>query len=69
MSDIFDDASDAEELHRQMAIKKVRDRQLIKTTGFCLSCNARLADRRFCDVWCREDYERMQNICRIRGSK
>ena len=28
-----------------------------KTTGYCLSCNAQLHDRAFCDNWCREDYE------------
>lgn len=28
-----------------------------RTNGYCLSCNAPLTDRAFCDNWCREDYE------------
>lgn len=67
MSDIFDDASDAEMFQREAAINKIRKQQPLKTTGYCLSCNAPLPDRKFCDAWCREDFEMEQKIKRITG--
>jgi len=67
MSDIYDDASDTEALHREMAIKEIRSHKPLKTTGFCLSCNAPLPDRKFCDTWCREDYEMEIKIKKITG--
>jgi hypothetical protein len=65
--DEFDRASEAEQLHRDILVKEIRKRPPLKTTSFCLSCNAALPDRRFCDVWCREDYEMEQKIKGIKG--
>ena len=67
MSDIYDDASDQEALHREMCIERIRRNKPLKTTGFCLSCNSPLPDRKFCDNWCREDYEMEQKIRKITG--
>ena len=71
MSDIFDDASDLEEHHRSVAIAKARlQKKELKITGFCLTCNERLEDsKRFCDAWCRDEYQRYERIAKIKGLK
>ena len=69
MSDIFDDASDLEEQHRELSIKAARaNNQPIKFTGRCLSCNAQINKvGRFCDYECREQYELEQKVSHIKG--
>ena len=67
MPDFYDDASDLEALHRDIAITEIRRQKPLKTTGFCLCCNAPLPDRKFCDNWCREDYEMGIKIKKITG--
>ena len=69
MSDIFDDASDLEEKHRELAIFAARAQNApIKISGFCLSCNDRLQIGRFCPGGeCKEDYEREQKMAKIAG--
>ncbi len=72
MSDIFDMASDREMADRELSIKQARDRnQPIKFTGRCLSdqCNAQIEKGRFCDSWCREDYEHGLRMKQIAGKK
>ena len=59
MSDIFDQASDREQLERDLAIASAR-KPLASTqaTGHCLWCNAALEQgKRWCDAECREDWE------------
>ena len=67
MSDEFDMASDREMAERELNIAHARAKnQPIKFSGRCLSCNAEIEVGRFCDSWCREDYEqelRMRMIC------
>ena len=67
MSDEFDMASDREMAERELNIAHARaQNQSIKVSGFCLSCNERLEVGRFCDNFCRDDYEqeqRMRMIC------
>lgn len=65
--DEFDKASEAEQHHRDVLISEIRRQKPLKTTGFCLSCNAPLPDRKFCDVHCREDWEIEQRIKAISG--
>jgi hypothetical protein len=65
--DEFDKASEAEQHHRDVLIQEIRRQKPLKTTGFCLSCNAPLPDRKFCDNWCREDYEMETKMKMITG--
>lgn len=68
MTDIFDRASEKEERDRDLAIRAARAKnQPLKITGFCLSCNEALSDRRFCSAECREDYELQEKIKKIAG--
>jgi len=48
---------DMDAIYDRLEEKKLRYPKHHKTTGYCLSCNAPLQDRAFCDNWCREDYE------------
>jgi hypothetical protein len=58
MQDDFDRASDLEEQYRTAAIKHVRDNDTnYKSVGFCLNCGAK-SKKRFCDLDCRNDYEK-----------
>ena len=70
MSDLFDKASDGEMRDRDLAIRQARaSNQPIKFTGRCLSCNAQVEKGRFCDAWCREDYELVERMRLITGRK
>ena len=52
-----DDASLREEQFLKVALSN-RKPNGPSATGRCLYCNAELSDnRRWCDQWCREDYE------------
>ena len=68
-SDSFDHASDMEEFHRQNSIKAIRETKPVKFSGFCLSCNQRIDQGRFCSMECNEDYELEQNLKAIKGIK
>lgn len=59
MTDIFDRASEREQLERDLAISSARKQgTAVNSTGHCLWCNAELATgRRWCDAECREDWE------------
>ncbi len=69
MTDIYDQATEREEQHRELSIKQARAlNQPIKYTGFCLSCNERLEIGRFCSGGeCKEDWEREQRMAKIAG--
>jgi hypothetical protein len=66
-SDIFDDASEMEELHRSLSIQNIRKQRKTPFTGYCLSCNEIVTQGRFCSAECREDFELEQKIKRISG--
>ena len=53
-ADYFDDASDMEELHRNLAIKNIRDQKKNLFSGHCLYCNDTISEGRFCSQECRE---------------
>ena len=67
MSDIFDDASDTEQLHREMAIQEIRSKKRHPYTGHCLCCNELIPEGRFCSAECRKDWELEQKIKKISG--
>lgn len=67
MSDDFDRASDLEAFQREIAIAKERMKRKTPFTGFCLCCNEKIMEGRFCSIDCREDYELEQKIKRISG--
>jgi len=67
MSDIFDDASETEQLHREMAIQEIRSKKRHPYTGHCLCCNETIPEGRFCSAECREDWELEQKIKKISG--
>lgn len=69
MSDEFDKASEAEELHREMAIKAIRAREHMKFSGHCVYCNETIKQGSFCGAECREDYELEQKFKRITGKR
>lgn len=69
MSDLFDDASDLEALHRELAIKAIRARGQEKFSGHCLCCNEAVPEGRFCSAECRKDYELEQKFKKITGKR
>jgi len=69
MSDIFDDASDLEAMHREMAIKAVRARAKSSFTGHCRYCNETVKQGVFCSAECREDQELLDKVGFIRGAR
>lgn len=59
MSDIYDQASDREQIDRDLAIASARKNTgTAKATGHCLWCNESLElGKRWCDAECREFWE------------
>lgn len=57
MTNHFVDGVDIDAVYDKTGEKPYKPKKQHRTTGHCLSCNAALADRAFCDNWCREDYE------------
>jgi hypothetical protein len=66
-ADFFDEASDMEALHRDLAIKAIRNEKKNPYTGHCLCCNEIIPEGRFCSAECREDWEMEQKIKKIAG--
>lgn len=62
MTDVFDRASDREQLDRDMAIRFSRKTQALPATGACHFCGEPLdmPSHRFCDSFCRDDYEKKE---------
>ena len=61
-ADFLDDASENENKERERLIAKARMQQKVLATGHCLYCNAELPnDQRWCDQWCREDWQLEQD--------
>jgi len=67
MTDLFDDASETESLHRELAIKSIRSKNKSPFTGYCLCCNEVITEGRFCSPECRDDWELEQKIKKISG--
>lgn len=69
MTDFYDKATETEELHREMALKAVRDRRLPNLSGLCLNCNEPTLKGRFCCIECREDWELSFKFRKINGTR
>lgn len=64
MSDPFDEAAAVTEMLLQ---ESLRHREKVpENTGFCLACEEPTAGA-FCSPECREDYERIARLNKIRG--
>lgn len=57
MPDDIDRAQLINENHFKAALQTVLERPPIPFSGFCLSCGEPVKQRRFCDAYCREDFE------------
>ena len=69
-ADILDDASEIESNERERLIQKARRAKPILATGHCLCCNAELKDgKRWCDEWCRDDWQLEQEAAKRHGIK
>ena len=70
MTDIWDQATEQEERHRDLSIQQARAKnQPLKFTGHCLYCNEQITQGRFCSAECREDQEMADKCNRIRGNR
>jgi hypothetical protein len=69
MTDVFDDASDLETLHRDLAIKAIREKKKSTYTGHCRYCNETIEIGSFCSAECRESQELEDKLKSIRGFK
>lgn len=64
MADEADIASDREELDRSLAIMAAR-KPMMLATGECHNCGASVpSGAKFCDVDCRDDWERRNSMRR-----
>lgn len=69
-ADFLDDASENENNERERLIQKARKTKQVQATGHCLYCNNSLNDgRRWCDEWCRDDYQLEQEASQRHGIK
>jgi len=70
--DLTDQATLLEEIHRDKAVKAVQAalrRDQIAPTGECRNCGEIVAPEvRFCNVDCRDDYERQARMRRLSGT-
>lgn len=69
MSDIADNSDLIVEMFTQAAINEARKDLFVQTDGHCLFCDEAIApDLKFCDVHCRDDFDREQRMLKIRGN-
>lgn len=61
MSDEIDAAQEQAEKIEQIYLS-ARKQEGPAATGFCLSCDAPLVDRRWCDADCRDDWTHDQQM-------
>lgn len=70
-SDPIDRAQQMQEDMTEAAVKTIRDRakKSLLPSGFCYFCDEVVKHPLlFCDIGCRDDYEREQKMRRIGGS-
>jgi hypothetical protein len=67
MTDVFDNASDLEALHRDLAIKAIRGKNKATYTGYCRYCNETIEKGSFCSAECREGQELEDKLKGIKG--
>ena len=65
MADIVDKAEEAESAIFALRIKNLPSSEIPKGNGVCLYCAERLNhDGRWCDAYCRDDWEKRQRVGR-----
>lgn len=71
MTDVFEQASEREQLERDLAIRFSRKVNELPATGFCLFCGELLTvpSHRFCDSFCRDDHQKAQDAIERNGGK
>ena len=69
MSDIFDQATEREEIDRERAIQSARSvTQQFKPTGFCQNCNEPVpGEHVFCDSDCRNMWQDREDAAKRNG--
>ena len=66
--DVFDQATEREEMERERAIKAARSAPTLPATGRCHYCDASVTGgAHFCDAECRADFEREEAAMRRGG--
>lgn len=64
MADLADMADHQQSLDLKIAMARAK-RQRLKPVGYCYNCNEPLTGTRcFCDVDCRDDYEKRERLAR-----
>lgn len=58
MSDVIDQACEAEEWFRSQALDEIQAADRMPFTGRCYNCEEPLTVGCFCDTDCRDDYEK-----------
>jgi hypothetical protein len=57
MPDFTDEATELEELQRDIALRKARSHKPLPNKGSCYNCDDTIRNGLFCSPECREDYE------------
>ncbi len=66
MTDVFDRATEREELERELSIAAARAVPALPYVGECYNCGQRLPQgMRFCDRDCCDDYERRRRAGKL----
>lgn len=70
MTDVFDQASEREQLERDLAIRFSSKANELPYTGACYFCEKPLPEpQRFCDSFCRDDHQKEADALKRSGGK
>lgn len=69
MTDLYDRATEAEELHREMSLRQARNKKRAAFTGYCRYCNESINQGNFCSAECRESQELEDKLKIITGRR
>lgn len=70
MSDIVDNSNVIVEMFTEAAVSIARQDHFINRDGRCLFCDEEINPiQLFCDLYCRDDWEKEQRVLKISGSK
>lgn len=70
MTDVFEQASEREQLERDLAIRYSRKINALPYKGACYFCEKPLPEPlRFCDSFCRDDHQKEEEALKRNGGK
>ena len=69
MTDASDKATERECELRSDALAEVARMQRMPSTGRCYNCDGEISKGNFCDVYCREDFEKLSRLIKQKGRK